>query len=296
MTMVCTVNVAPGLRYECEVGDDKQMKVGDEVLIQFERCQDNGVVAAVGTESRAADTTEPTEQTQARKNQRQDKKNRGRPGTLDSGGRGRVVRHLTLQDKSRVHEKQTREQSLLRTAARKVKEHSLPMKMLNCHYTFDRTMVFFQFVADGRVDFRALVKDLSGAFKARVELRQVGVRDEASLVGGIGCCGRPFCCATVLNKFPAVNVKAAKEQRLSLNPSSVSGSCGRLKCCLRYELDGYRELNKMMPRVNARCQTEQGSGKVMECNVLTQCVRVLLDGDAGRCAEFPADQVKIERG
>ncbi len=290
--IIYTVGVGSGLRYDCEAPDGALYKVGEAVVIQRERCQDNGVISVLRKlEEKGGGRQEPRP---AAAND-QDKSHKGQERS-DNGRRqlSRILRRLNLKDQGRVHEKQAREHSMLQTAARKVREHNLPMKLLNCHYTFDRSMACFQFVAEGRVDFRNLVKDLSGALHTRVELRQIGVRDEASLVGGIGCCGRPFCCATILEKFPAVNVRAAKDQRLSLNPNSVSGSCGRLKCCLRYELEGYREMNRQLPRVNTRCETAEGCGKIVDCNALTRCARVRLDGESGRCLDLPVDEIRIE--
>ncbi len=310
MAKIYKITVAPGLSYECTADNDDNFKKGDEVVIQFDRGQDNGVISTVGTEKKMAGEAEKTEETGLKYNrassdgnqrtaQQSSRQHRPKRRTGSKSNKrcaavrtGTILRRLTLRDKGKAHEKKTREASIHRTAVRKVKEHNLDMKILNCHYTFDRGMVFIQFAAEDRVDFRELVKDLSGALRARVELRQVGVRDEASLVGGIGCCGRSLCCSTVLSRFPAVNVKAVKEQNLSLNPNSVSGNCGRLKCCLRYELEGYREMNRSLPRINSRCRTEEGEGKVLDCNALTGRVRVKLDDEEGRCVDLPADQVE----
>jgi cell fate regulator YaaT (PSP1 superfamily) len=162
---------------------------------------------------------------------------------------------------------------------------------LNSHYTFDKSLAIFQFAAENRVDFRELVRDLSGALHCRVELRQIGVRDEASIQGGLGPCGRPFCCATFLTKFQTVNVKMAKMQRLSLNPTSVSGGCGRLKCCLRYEADGYQEMFRSIPRNGSLCETPRGRGRVLDGNALTQVVRVRLEDENGLIVDFQADEV-----
>jgi len=149
----------------------------------------------------------------------------------------------------------------------------------------------FQFTAEGRVDFRELVQDLNRTFHSRVELRQIGVRDEAAIHGGLGCCGRPFCCGTFLNELSTVNVKMAKDQGLSLNPNNISGACGRLKCCLRYEAEGYREMRQGVLRNGSRCETPQGTGKVLDTNVLTGKVRVRLDEGSGRIETFLISEV-----
>ena len=137
------------------------------------------------------------------------------------------------------------------------------MKLISCEYTFDRSKLLFYFTADGRVDFRDLVRDLAAIFKTRIELRQIGVRDEAKFVGGLGCCGRPTCCSTFLSEFSPVSIKMAKDQNLSLNPTKISGICGRLMCCLKYEQDGYECINKRMPRLGEIVKTERGKGTVV---------------------------------
>ncbi len=308
MAVIYKVSIAPGLFYDCTSAKEMDLGIDDEVIVQLDRRQDCGRISAVRTieenppESTAAGKQEkPPQNSELSSSRRQNHPGggSGRKKQKDSQApkaKGKILRKLSFHDQSRIREKKAREASMYRTAVRKVKEHRLDMKILNCHYSFDKSLVFFLFSAEERIDFRRLVKDLSGALHTRVELRQVGVRDEASLVGGIGCCGRSLCCATMLKRFPAVNVKAVKTQNLSLNPSSVSGNCGRLKCCLRYELEGYREMSKGLPRINSRCQTAEGEGKVIDCNILTGCVRVKLDQDGGRYVDTAADNItKIER-
>ncbi len=150
------------------------------------------------------------------------------------------------------------------------------MKLIDVEYTFDNNKVIFYFTAEGRVDFRELVKDLATIFKTRIELRQIGVRDEAKMIGGLGPCGRPLCCSTFLGDFASVSIKMAKEQSLSLNPTKISGICGRLMCCLNYEQSTYEEIRKELPRVGSVVETELGKGEVVGNNVLKELVRVKL--------------------
>ena len=151
------------------------------------------------------------------------------------------------------------------------------MSLVDVEYTFDRSKLLFYFTADGRVDFRELVKDLASAFRTRIELRQIGVRDESRMVGGFGICGRPFCCNTFLNDFQPVSIKMAKEQGLSLNPTKISGTCGRLMCCLKYEQDTYEHLLRVTPKVGAIVDTPDGKGRVIENNLITGMLKVTLD-------------------
>ncbi|MDT2780485.1 stage 0 sporulation family protein [Vagococcus fluvialis] len=158
----------------------------------------------------------------------------------------------------------------------KISEHQLEMKLVYAEYTFDRSKIIFSFTADGRIDFRELVKDLASIFKTRIELRQIGVRDEAKLLGGIGPCGRPLCCSTFLGDFAAVSIKMAKEQGLSLNPTKISGVCGRLMCCLNYENDEYERVRKLMPDFGQTVETPDGPGRVIGLNVLSEVVKIKL--------------------
>ena len=151
------------------------------------------------------------------------------------------------------------------------------MKLVDVEYTFDNSKILFYFTADGRVDFRELVKDLASVFRTRIELRQIGVRDEAKMLGGLGICGRPFCCSQFLGDFQPVSIKMAKEQGLSLNPTKISGCCGRLMCCLKYEQDTYEELLRSTPKVGAIVTSKEGKGTVLEANLLTGAIKVRLD-------------------
>ena len=159
----------------------------------------------------------------------------------------------------------------------KIAAHKLDMKLVDVEYTFDSNKILFYFTADGRVDFRELVKDLASVFRTRIELRQIGIRDEAKMLGGIGICGRSLCCSTYLDGFHPVSIKMAKEQGLSLNPTKISGNCGRLMCCLKYEQDMYEDLTRLTPPVGSRVRTPDGRGVVVEANVLMSTVKVRMD-------------------
>ena len=176
----------------------------------------------------------------------------------------------------------------------KIAEHNLDMKLVEVEYTFDNSKILFYFTADGRVDFRALVKELASVFKTRIELRQIGVRDEAKLLGGLGICGRPFCCNSYLGEFQPVSIKMAKEQGLSLSPVKISGTCGRLMCCLKYEQEAYTDLLKTIPKVGAIVSTPNGEGKVVEANPISKVLKVTLKKapDAAP-STFKSNEVKV---
>ncbi len=177
---------------------------------------------------------------------------------------------------------------------KKIKEHNLEMNLIDVEYTFDANKILFYFTAEGRIDFRDLVKDLASVFRTRIELRQIGVRDEAKMLGGLGVCGRPFCCSSFLSEFAPVSIKMAKEQGLSLNPTKNSGTCGRLMCCLKYEQDAYDELLKITPKVGAIVNTPDGKGSVIDVNLITGKLKVDLDDPLIAVPrDFHRDQVKI---
>ena len=188
-----------------------------------------------------------------------------------------VLRPATAEDRQRIAQNAEKEQNAMRVCQEKIRSHNLDMKLVDVEYAFDGSKILFYFTADGRVDFRGLVKDLASVFRTRIELRQIGVRDEAKMLGGLGICGRPFCCAQFLSDFQPVSIKMAKEQGLSLNPTKISGSCGRLMCCLKYEQNTYDELLRSTPRVGTLVQTDEGRGVVREVNLLAGKVAVLLD-------------------
>lgn len=188
-----------------------------------------------------------------------------------------VLRRATEEDRRRAQENARREREAMQIAQERVAAHALEMKLVDAEYAFDNSKITFNFTAEGRVDFRNLVKDLAGVFHTRIELHQIGVRDEAKKLGGVGICGQPFCCSRFLRDFQPVSIKMAKEQGLSLNPTKISGSCGRLMCCLKYEQDVYEELLKLTPKVGALVMTPEGRGVVTESTVLTGRLKVRLD-------------------
>ena len=188
-----------------------------------------------------------------------------------------IVRIATEEDLKKVEENKEKEKSAFKICEEKIAKHGLEMKLTDVEYTFDNSKILFYFTADGRVDFRELVKDLASVFRTRIELRQIGVRDEAKMIGGIGVCGRPFCCKSFMGEFAPVSIKMAKEQGLSLNPAKISGACGLLMCCLKYEHETYEHLSKITPKPGAIVDTKSGRGVVTESNLLAGTVKVKLD-------------------
>lgn len=208
----------------------------------------------------------------------------------------KVTRPATQEDLRRVEENRKKEEKAFRIAQEKIALCKLEMKLVEVEYAFDGSKILFYFTADGRVDFRELVKELAGVFRTRIELRQIGVRDEAKMLGGLGICGRPFCCASFLGEFQPVSIKMAKEQGLSLNPTKISGACGRLMCCLKYEQEAYQDLLRTTPKVNALVSTPDGKGVVIEQNLLTRKLTVRLDKDPeGAPKVFKVSEVKVLR-
>jgi cell fate regulator YaaT (PSP1 superfamily) len=189
----------------------------------------------------------------------------------------KVLRLADQKDMEQGQRNLIREREARKVCLAKIQEHKLPMKLIGVESFLDGSKIIFYFVSEGRVDFRTLVKDLAGAFKTRIEMRQVGVRNEAKMIGGLGTCGREFCCCSFLKEFEPVSVKMAKEQNLALNPQKISGACGRLMCCLAYEVDTYSELKKDLPKVGKRVVTPKGPGKVIQQNIINRKVRVALD-------------------
>lgn len=192
-----------------------------------------------------------------------------------------VLRKATDDDFKKVEEIKKKEKRAFDICLEKIRQHNLSMNLVDVEYTFDENKILFYFTADGRVDFRELVKSLASVFKTRIELRQIGVRDEAKMLGGIGVCGRPICCNSFLGEFQPVSIKMAKEQNLSLNPTKISGTCGRLMCCLKYEQSTYEEMLRFVPRVDAVVDTPDGRGTVIENNVLAGIVKVKIDTEDG---------------
>jgi len=235
------------------VSENLDLKVGDYVIVEQERGCEYGIVTS---------DPRPLLEKQTQKK------------TLL-----RVVRKTTPGDMHQIGRNKKKVKELVDTCEKKIQEHNLPMKLVDAEYSFDRSKVMFYFTADTRVDFRNLVKDLASIFKARIELKQIGVRDEAKLLGGFGPCGRGLCCAKFLKDFQAVTIKMAKEQNLSLNPTKISGLCGRLMCCLFYEHDTYKKLMSGLPREGDKVKTKDGVGRVINVNAIKRMAVVeMADG------------------
>ena len=208
-----------------------------------------------------------------------------------------VLRVATPKDDEQEQNNKVKEREAFKICLEKIRKHELEMKLIDAEYTFDNNKVLFYFTADGRIDFRELVKDLAAVFKTRIELRQIGVRDETKILGGIGSCGRPLCCHTHLSEFVPVSIKMAKEQNLSLNPTKISGVCGRLMCCLKHEEETYEELNRSLPNVGDFVNCSDGvKGEVHSVNVLRQLVKVIVEvNDEKEIREYRADQLRFKR-
>lgn len=208
-----------------------------------------------------------------------------------------VIRIATAEDVKKEEKNRIKEKEAFDICLEKIRKHGLEMKLIDAEYTFDNNKVLFYFTADGRIDFRELVKDLASVFRTRIELRQIGVRDETKIRGGIGICGRPLCCHTYLSEFAPVSIKMAKEQNLSLNPTKISGVCGRLMCCLTNEEETYEELNRHLPSGGDHVTTPEGlHGDVQSVNVLRQLVKVIvtLDNDEKEIREYRANELKFK--
>ena len=208
-----------------------------------------------------------------------------------------VIRMATKEYEAVEEANKKKEKDAFKVCLEKIRKHNLEMKLIDVEYTFDNNKILFYFTADGRIDFRELVKDLAAVFKTRIELRQVGVRDETKIVGGIGICGRPLCCHSYLSEFIPVSIKMAKEQNLSLNPTKISGVCGRLMCCLKNEEETYEYLNSKLPNVGDYVTTDDGlKGEVHSVNVLRQTVKVIVvvDKDEKEIRDYKVDQLKFK--
>ncbi|MDP6685392.1 MAG: stage 0 sporulation family protein [Candidatus Omnitrophota bacterium] len=227
-----------------------QPKIGDYVVVEVERGQDYAKVVGDTKVILEKDQVKPLK---------------------------KILRFATKDDMNRITENKKRIKSVIQICNKKIQERRLDMKLINAEYSFDRTKLIFYFTSEGRVDFRELVKDLAHIFKVRIELRQIGVRDEARMLGGFGHCGRPLCCATFLKGFDAVTIRMAKEQNLPLNPSKISGCCGRLMCCLGYEYENYKKYLKGLPREGDKIKTKEGKGRVISVNALKRKVTIVLD-------------------
>lgn len=265
MELICDINIETGVRYLAAAQKSLNLKVKDFCVIRRDKILDYGQIHGIFDKKQGAEIKPDFPQ---------------------------VERKATVVDHSKANENVMRAKSASRTAQQYIQNLKLPMKLLNSHYSYDMKLVTFQFTAPGRVDFRELVKQLSQSLNTRIELRQIGVRDETALIGGFGVCGLQLCCCKFLRKFDSINVKMAKEQDLSLNPNNISGICGRLKCCLKYEHEGYVELDKGMPRRGAACECEQGRGRVVDRNLLTQKVTLHMD-EGGKNTVYPKSEVRV---
>lgn len=262
MSRFALVEIEDGPRLRCYCEPDLAIHVGDRCVVEADNVLEAGRVAEL-EESDAAPSGRKT---------------------------AKVLRCATLQDQAKAKENALRSKMALDSCMAKVEKYKLEMRLGRVRYSFDRKVLMVLFTAESRVDFREMVKELAGELHTRVEMKQIGVRDEAGHIGGMGPCGRAMCCCSWLHRFESINVKMAKAQGLSLNPATISGMCGRLKCCLRYEYDQYRELGRKIPREGAMVECPEGKGKVIGRDVLAQRVRVRIDQD--RIVEFDADDVK----
>ncbi len=265
MYRIYYARVENGTRHRCYSADSGEYHPGDACVIQEERNLDFGYILLLEAEQEhdpAADGPIP-----------------------------KIVRRATGQDLVRAEENRRLSEEAYLVGRRKIEEHRLPMSLVRAVYTFDRNRIVFYFTADGRVDFRELVRDLARTLGTWVELRQIGVRDEAGMVGGLGPCGRQLCCSSWLHDFASIHVRMAKDQRLSLNPNNISGMCGRLKCCLRFEHACYREMSKSMPSEGTPVSCPHGKGRVTGKNILKQTVMVELEDR--HVVEVPVSRLKV---
>lgn len=244
-----------GVRFK-EVGkiyyfdpDGQELKKGDRVIVETVRGVECGEVALENREISDEEIVKPLK---------------------------KLIRKADEKDLRTLEENKKKKKNAFGICQKKIADHKLDMKLVDVEYTFDGGKVLFYFTADGRVDFRELVKDLAGVFRTRIELRQIGVRDESKMIGGLGICGRPFCCRSFLGDFQPVSIKMAKEQGLSLNPTKISGTCGRLMCCLKYEQNAYEYLLKITPKPGAIVETAEGAGTVVDFSLLTGTLKVKL--------------------
>ena len=248
--------------------NEYDIKVGDNVIVETARGVEYGNVVIANKEISEEEVVAPLKE---------------------------VIRVATVEDDEK--ERANKEKEAFKICLEKIKKHGLEMKLIDCEYTFDNNKVLFYFTADGRIDFRELVKDLASVFRTRIELRQIGVRDETKILGGIGSCGRPLCCHTHLSEFIPVSIKMAKEQNLSLNPTKISGVCGRLMCCLKHEEEVYEEANSKMPDVGDSVTTVDGlKGEVHSVSVLKQMVRVIveLENDEKEARDYKVEDLTFK--
>ncbi|MDD6193826.1 MAG: stage 0 sporulation family protein [Lachnospiraceae bacterium] len=248
---------------------DFEIKVGDKVVVETARGVELGMVAVGPKEVPDEEVVQPLKE---------------------------VQRLATQDDLKKIEKNKEKEKEAFKICQEKIKKHNLEMKLVDAEYTFDNNKLLFYFTADGRIDFRELVKDLASVFRTRIELRQIGVRDETKTLGGIGICGRALCCTTYLTDFVPVSIKMAKEQNLSLNPTKISGVCGRLMCCLKNEQETYEYLNAQLPNIGDTVKTPEGiKGQVKSVNVLRQLVKVVIEqNDTKEEREYPVKELHFK--
>ncbi len=262
MQVLYKISVDEAIKLDCRGPESLGLKKNDWCIIRCDKYEDYGRVTYIGDLPKERD-----------------------------GQRLPVVKkRATLVDQGKAHENSVRSKSFHRRTLERITSFKLPMKLFSTHYSFDRSLIIFSFTAPARVDFRELVKDLSQALKARIEFRQIGPRDYAGMIGGVETCGRVLCCSTFLTNFVSINMKMAKDQGISLNPSNIIGACGRLKCCLSYEHEGYKILMQSLPKPGSRCTCDGCEGKVIDGNPLTQTVKIVLD-DGARVVTKSVDEI-----
>jgi cell fate regulator YaaT (PSP1 superfamily) len=258
-----TVEIEQGEQARCYSPPELAIHQGDQCIFETEKMLDFGRIVTVEE----------------------------KPGELPPRAYPRLLRCATLQDQAQARENRLRSKMAMDSCGVKARDQKLAMRLVRVHFSFDRSVLMVLFSAEERVDFRALVKELSAELHARIEMRQIGVRDEAALIGGLGPCGRAMCCASWLKSFESINVKMAKAQRLSLNPGAISGMCGRLKCCLRYEYDNYVTCGRGMPREGSVVECSDGRGRVIDRNILSRLVKVRLEDE--RVFDYAVDDVRV---
>lgn len=266
--MYFQVKFNDGIKLDCQVEAGLEVKSGDWVIVKTDRVTDFGMVTTEIPPKRVSDKKAdyPT-----------------------------IARIANEQDRLQAKSNFERLKETHKIAKEEIREHKLDMKLIKTHCTLDCNLIILLFTADGRVDFRQLLKSLSKRLSSRIELRQVGVRDETAVLGGIGTCGREFCCSSFLNYFESINVRTAKDQGLPLNPATISGACGRLKCCLKYEHEAYKDLQKGLPRPGSAYKTPEGNGKVIDVNYLKGIIRVKLFDDSHKIIEINVKEKNVKK-
>ena len=265
---VVDIQFRPGQKVYYFDPDGLKLEVGDHVIINTARGAEFGICAGTNHTIAPKDVVAPLR---------------------------KVLRKATAQDEKIVAENRAKEQRAYEVCLQKIQAHGLDMQLVSAEVAFDGSKILFYFTADERVDFRELVKNLASVFHTRIELRQIGVRDKAKMVGGLGICGRPFCCATFLDDFQPVSIKMAKTQNLSLNPTKISGTCGRLMCCLKYEQDAYEDLIRNSPKMDSFVDTPEGRGTIVEINLLRQSVKVRMEENPETVSVFPNADIAVLR-